>query len=113
MIRQSERLMFEMLLLTLDELWAVHDYVRNHQDQGCEWEKDFMARVMEALQASTSTANRQAVILVYERELWQIDRQVPSALMIGTQPVGRNLLLKVGRLLVKYQAVKEMEGVVS
>lgn len=95
--------MFEMLLVTYDELWSIHDYVRQTDKHGLEWDKAFAIRVFEAMAATLESANRQTSMLVYEEELWQIDRQVPSALMSGTQPVGRNLLLKVGKLLVKYQ----------
>jgi hypothetical protein len=92
---------FDLLPVTLDELWAVHDYVRQHDKLGQEWDKDFTARVMAAILEAQEHPSRHATLMCAEDELWQIDRQVPSALMTGTQPVGRNLLLKVMRLIVK------------
>jgi len=92
---------YDLTLLTADELWAVHDYVRQHDKLGQEWDKDFHTRVMAALLAAEGTPNRQAGMLLTEDELWQLDRQIPSAMTVGTQPVGRNLLRKVMKLLVK------------
>ena len=92
---------FDLLPLTLDELWAIHDYVRQHDKLGQEWDKDFVARVMTAILEAQEHASHQATLMCTEDELWQMDRQIPSALMTGTQPVGRNLLMKVMRLIVK------------
>ncbi len=92
---------FDVLPLTVDELWAVHDYVRQHDKLGQEWDKDFTARVMAAILQSQETESHEAMIMCLEDELWQIDRQVSSALMIGAKPVGRDLLVKVMRLIVK------------
>lgn len=95
--------MFELLRGTLDELWAVHDYVRQHDKLGQEWDKDFTARVMVGILEATNAPSHEATVMLAEEELWRIDRQVPQALMTGTQPVGRNLLIKVMQLLVKLQ----------
>jgi len=92
---------FDLLPLTLDELWAIHDYVRQHDKLGQEWDKDFVARVMTAILEAQEHSSHQATLMCAEDELWQMDRQIPSALMTGTQPVGRNLLMKVMRLIVK------------
>ena len=94
--------MFDLLSLTRDELWAIHDYVRQHDKLGQEWDKDFMTRVMKAIMEVQDNPLHTATLLIFlEDELWQIDRQVSSALMIGTQPVGRNLLIKAIRLILK------------
>jgi hypothetical protein len=92
---------FDLLPTTLDELWAIHDYVRQHDKLGQEWDKDFTARVMAAILEAQEHPSHQATLMCAEDELWQMDRQIPSALMTGTQPVGRNLLIKVMRLIVK------------
>ena len=85
------------LILTEYELWAVHDYVRQGAppDYGREWAQDFERRVMAAILAAGGEPNRTVPITLEETELWLIDRQVPSALMVGTQRVGHDLLLKV------------------
>lgn len=92
---------FDLLPVTLDELWAIHDYVRQHDKLGQEWDKDFNARVMGAIVEAEGRPDHTATLVCLEQELWQIDRQVPSALMVGAKPVGRNLLEKVMRLIVK------------
>ncbi len=92
---------FELLLVDKDELWCIHDCVRQHDKLGQEWDKEFLIRVMQAIVESTAAPTGTAVLLCYEEELWQIDRQIPSSLMIGTKPVGRNLLMKTMKLLIK------------
>lgn len=92
---------FDLLPVTLDDLWAIHDFVRQHDKLGKEWDKDFNTRVMEAIAEAEARGDHTASLFCLEEELWQIDRQVPSALMVGTKPVGRPLLGKVMRLLVK------------
>ena len=92
---------FDLLPASLDELWAIHDYVRQHDKLGQEWDKDFGTRLMEAILEAQNHPRRSASLLCFEEELWQMDRQLPSGLMVGTQPVGRNLLLKIMALLVK------------
>lgn len=92
---------FDLLPLTLEELWAIHDQVRQHDKLGQEWDKDFTARVMTAILEAQERPSCSATLMCAEDELWQIDRQIPSALMTGTQPVGRNLLIKVMQLIVK------------
>lgn len=98
---QVSAMTFDLLPLTLEELWAIHDLVRQHDKLGQEWDKDFSARVMAAILEAQEHPSHQATLMCAEDELWQIDRQIPSALMTGTQPVGRNLLIKVMRLIVK------------
>jgi len=92
---------FDLLPATREELWAIHDYVRQHDKLGQEWDRDLNTRLMEALLDAQANPDRMATLMLFEEELWQIDRQIPSGLMIGTQPVGRTLLLKVMQLLVK------------
>lgn len=98
---------FDLLCVTLDELWAVHDYVRQHDKLGQEWDRDFNARVMAAILEAQESSTHSATLMCYEEELWQIDRQVPSALMVGLQPTGRNLLSKVMALILKMRGGEE------
>ena len=92
---------FDLLRLSLEELWAVHDCVRQHDKLGQEWDKDLTARVMAAILEAQAHSSHEATLLCSEEELWQMDRQIPSALMTGTQSFGRHLLTKVMRLIVK------------
>lgn len=103
----AESMTFDLLPVTLDEGWAIHDFVRQHDKLGQEWDKDFTARVMAAILEAQDHPDHQATLMCVEDELWQIDRQIPSALMVGTQPVGRNLLIKVMQLIVKIRGGEE------
>ena len=95
-------LVFDLLRLTIDEAWAVRDFVRRGQDYGTDWDRDFMRRVHTAILDAKNNPGHDVALMVTEEELWQIDRQIPPTLMIGTQAVGRNLLLKVMALLRKF-----------
>ena len=41
--------MFDLLRLTIDEAWALRNYVRQHDKLGQEWDKGFMRRVHVAI----------------------------------------------------------------
>ncbi len=103
-------LRFDVLSATVDELWAIHDYVRQHDKLGQEWDKDFQTRVMEAILEAHNHPSGHGSLLCFEEELWQIDRQIPSSLMVGTRPVGRELLVKAMALLVKMGGGEEDGG---
>ena len=98
---------FDLLPATVDELWAIHDYVRQHDKLGQEWDRDFTTRVMAAIQDASASPDQAATVMCLEEDLWQIDRQIPSGLMVGTQPVGKTLLTKVMGLLVKMRGGME------
>lgn len=92
----------ELLYVTLEEAWAIHDNVRQTDKMGQEWDKEFMVLVMEAiLSLDGAGASTLAPLLVTEADLWQIDRQVPRMLKVGTEFVGQSLLNKIMALLVK------------
>lgn len=110
LLADEQSMPFDLLSLTLDELWAVHDCVRQHDKLGKEWDPGFMERVMAAILVAQGHPASQVVLLCSMEELWQIDRQTPSGLMVGPQPVGRNLLVKVMRLIVKMQGGEENGG---
>jgi len=97
---------FDLLLPTLDELWAIHDYVRQHDKLGQEWDKDFGVRVMADILEVQEHPAQQTTLICTEDELWQITRQIPSFLTVGSQPVGRDLLTKVMRLIVKMRGTE-------
>lgn len=92
-------------MITLDcttaELWAIRDHCRRHADYGAEWSKSFDLRVLAALIAAEATPNHHAPMELTDEECWLIHRQVPHAAMVGTEQVGRNLLLKVGAALLE------------
>lgn len=92
---------FDLLTITTEEAWVLHDYVRQHDKLGQEWDKDFERRLYQSLILCIESPTHVSSLPIYDEELWQISRQVPSALMSGTQPVGRQLLVKVMRLLLK------------
>ena len=99
--------MFDLLSVTLNEAWGIRDYVRQHDKHGQEWDREFNTAVLEALLEAKANSNHCATIVCTEEQLWQIDRQIPSALMNGTEPTGRNLLYKVAVLLVKMRGGDE------
>ena len=47
--REENTMSFDLLPGTLDELWAIHDYVRQHDKLGQEWDKDLTVRIMAAI----------------------------------------------------------------
>ena len=106
-MRARSAMTFDLLLPTLDELWAIHDYVRQHDKLGQEWDKNFGARVMADILEAQEHPSQPSTLICTEDELWQISRQVPSFLMAGSQPVGRDLLLKVMRLIVKMRGSQD------
>ena len=85
---------FGRVTLTLDEAWAIRDLVRQHQVYGAPWDKQDMAAVHSAI-LFMQGQGQSCDILIDEGTLWQIESQIPSDLMIGTEPTGRNILLKV------------------
>ena len=96
------------LVLGLDEIWAIRDFVRQLDKLGQEWDKDFQRRLYAAMAVAKADENRQAPFIVEsEDELWQITRQIPSTLMVGTQPVGRNLLEKAQAALLEWVPVSD------
>lgn len=92
----------ELLYITLEEAWAIHDNVRQKDNQGEEWDKDFMVLVMEViLELGNKAPTTLAPLVVNAGDLWQIDRQVDRMLKVGNEFVGMTLLTKVMELLVK------------
>lgn len=91
------------LTLDLSELWAIRDWVRQHDRLGHEWDRDFERRLFVAMAEAKENVNRQASLTFEsEEELWQITRQVPSGLMTGTQPTGRGLIEKAQAAILEW-----------
>lgn len=84
------------LTLTYEEAWAVRDFMREHQAYGKAWDKDDMRAVHKAILAlQKAEVGSTQTLAIDLGTIWMIEQQVPSGYMVGTQPVGRNLLLKV------------------
>lgn len=83
------------VVFTLDELWQLLDHVREHQAHGREWSKDFMRSLQEAVIEANASTEHKATVTLDAADCWQISRQIPSGLMVGTQNVGRMILLAV------------------
>ena len=92
---------FDILTLSDVECWVLGDLIRRHDALGQEWDRDFMRRLYRTLAEAEAAPSKAAQIMVTEDELWQIDRQINSAIVVGPVPVGRNILRKVRTLLVK------------
>ena len=89
------------LTLSLDELWTIRDYVRQFDKHGAEWDKEFERRLFKAM--GEAEEHKQADLPIEsEAELWQIHRQVPSTIMVGTEPVGQRLLRKVQKAILAW-----------
>ena len=94
------------LTLTLEELWAIQQLVRETDNLGEEWDKDDMKRIHGAIltligQQPNTTEDLEAS----DGLLWQIENQVPQSLDLGRSNLGRSILLKV------FTAIQSMEEV--
>lgn len=89
-----------MFWLTDDELWAIHDRVRQHDQQGQEWDKEAATQVMAALLKLAGHGRAEEPVMLDESDLWQIDRQIPSMLPVRRGLAKDDLLPKVIHALV-------------
>lgn len=100
---------------TLSELLALHDNCREAQSHGRAWDGDgishpkraFMRRVLAAIVAAQKAGK--AVLELEEADLWQIDDQIPSGLMRGTDHIGYQIVLKIAPHLAAMEAVEAAE----
>ena len=88
------------LSLTLAEAWAIRTYMRRHQEYGCVWERKEMLAIHKAVLHLEENKGEYA-LEVEEDALWRMEQQIPPQLMEGTEPVGRNLLVKVMKVLAR------------
>lgn len=88
---------------TLEELWCLVDHVRDHQAGGREWDKGTMRALQEAVLIARADEGQKATVRLEAAGAWQITRQVPSVLSVGTRNVGRSILESV------YLALRELE----
>ena len=97
-----------------DELWVLHEYVRqtrNAPEYGQEHDMAFMERLWAVLQLC-ETKGGVNPLECSRQELLQITRQVPATLMQGSIPIGRNLLRKAAfALLSETQEVDDVSSV--
>ena len=96
-----------ILNLTDHELWAMRDWIRQHAAYGEVWSTETMRRIHAALLLSEANPNRTADLELSEEECWRIDAQIPSALMVGTQLVGRSLIRKAMVALAEAERANE------
>ena len=90
---------------TETELWLLSDLVRDHGQQGREWDKALMRALQEAVLMAGESPEKKAAIRLTAADCWQITRQIPSLLSVGTQNVGRAILMSV------FLALRELEPV--
>lgn len=93
------------IVFTMDELWPIVDYVREHQAHGREWSKGTMRAFQEALLNAIDSPEHKATVTLDAADCWQITRQIPSGLMVGTQNLGRILLIQA------FLGLRELEPV--
>lgn len=60
---------FDLLPVTIEELWAIHDYVRQHDKLGQEWDREFNDKVMAAILEAQGHPGRHATLVCFEEEL--------------------------------------------
>ncbi len=92
----------ERLALTEEELWTIHDQVRQHDNHGKEWDEKTAVLLMAAL-LEAHDRRAQGAIGMQEGDLWQVDRQVPSTTQIGTREAKATLLPKVIKGIMRLQ----------
>lgn len=92
-----------VLSLNLEELWAVHQFVRREgQDGYAEWSKEFMVSVYEGILHLIATKEPEYVVLAVVDDIWQITRQVSRDYKRGQTVIGEPLLLKTFMALTEY-----------
>jgi hypothetical protein len=83
------------IYLTLNEAWVIRDCVRKQQEYGAVWDRSDMRELHSAILWLSQHPAEQRQVEMDESVLWLIEQQVPSALMVGSTPVGRDILIKV------------------
>lgn len=89
---------------TLEELWVIQERVRQDKDYGAPWDKAEMSLVHKAILALDAQAIETHELECSDGLLWAIENQVSQGLIVGTIPIGRNILRKV------FQALHIQEG---
>lgn len=94
--------------LSADEVWAVFQFVRQHDQLGREHDKEQAQRVHAALLYFRDNPAGNYDLELDEGFAWWVTRQTPVQLQVGTQLVGKAVLLKVMTALGEVpQAVTE------
>lgn len=89
-------------MLTQEELWALHAFIRRAPgppDYGKEWGKEFMLNLYREIVG----VNKDHPVVCGEADLWMMTRQIPKDYRVGTEQVGRTLLIKVFTELLRLE----------
>ena len=91
-----------------NEAWAIDHTIRHtHQEGQQNIGKDLLLKAMNIVlefeeQRTQPYASQDLPLALTEAECWTIDHQIRCDVTFNDKPVGRNLLLKVFRLLTEY-----------
>ena len=91
-----------------NEAWAIDHTIRHTYQEGQQnIGKDLLLKAMNIVlefdeQRSQPSASQDLPLALTESECWAIDHQIRCDVTLNDKPVGRDLLLKVFRLLTEY-----------
>ena len=91
-----------------NEAWAIDHTIRHTYQEGQQnIGKDLLLKAMNIVlefdeQRSQPSASQDLPLALTEAECWAIDHQIRCDVTLNDKPVGRDLLLKVFRLLTEY-----------
>ena len=91
-----------------NEAWAIDHTIRHTYQEGQQnIGKDLLLKAMNIVlefeeQRAQPYASQDLPLALAEAECWAIDHQIRCDVTLNNKPVGRNLLLKVFRLLTEY-----------
>ena len=91
-----------------NEAWAIDHTIRHtYQDGQQNIGKDLLLKAMNIVlefeeRRAQPYASQELPLALTEAECWAIDHQIRCDVTLNDKPVGRNLLLKVFRLLTEY-----------
>ena len=91
-----------------DEAWAIDHTIRHtYQDGQQNIGTDLLLKAMNIVlefeeRRAQPSASQELPLALTEAECWAIDHQIRCDVTLNDKPVGRNLLLKVFRLLTEY-----------
>ena len=98
-----------------NEAWAIDHTIRHtYQDGQQNIGKDLLLKAMNIVlefeeRRAQPSASQELPLALTEAECWAIDHQIRCDVTLNDKPVGRNLLLKVFRLLTEYANERESQ----
>lgn len=96
------------VIFDIKELFIINDKVRQEQQSGKEWDKDFQLKIMAAILEGLKNNPENCVVKLSEEELWLITRQVPITLMYGNiTDMGIRISQKVYPALLSFHNLQE------